>query len=242
MDISGLIEKVYGVLPEATVEPVEALVDIGGQSMPMISGVMNWYKFRKINKELNNLTEQISTITTKMVTSENEVFIKQEVFPIILNKILNDEQTDKISVMLNGFEHIIDEGILDTDKIFHYYDVLSEMRLSEIVHLTEEYVKPMENARNPYNKIRLNPIRLNIQRTEEEKERADLERYMDNKLHRLGILQYAKERTRNRDYRPQEYNDLGNNKKDYRVNMERFEISNFGLRFIEFFYKEDTSE
>lgn len=241
MDVNGLIDRVYGVLPDAVVEPVEAIVDIGGQSMPFISGVMNWYKFRKINKELNNLTEQINTATDKLEASENEMLIKQEVFPIILNKILNDEQTEKISVMLNGFEHIIDEDILDTDKIFHYYDVLSEMRLSEIVHLTEIYVKPLENARNPY-KLKLNPLRLNLQRTEEEKERVDLERYMDNKLHRLGILEYAKERKRNLEFRPQEYNNVGNNKNNYKVNMDRMEISNFGLRFIEFFYKEDTPE
>ncbi|QHE62222.1 hypothetical protein FHE72_15260 [Rossellomorea vietnamensis] len=241
MDITDLIKKLYGVLPEAAVEPVEAIVEIGGQSIPFLSGAVNWYKFNNINKELTHLSRQINTITDKLILSDNEVFIKQEVFPIILNKILNDEQSEKISVMLNGFEHIIDENILDTDKIFHYYDVLSEMRLSEIVHLTEGYVKPMENARNPY-KIKLNPLRINIQKTEEEKERADLERYMDNKLHRLGILQYAKEQTRNRNYRPQDYKDLGSNKKDYKVNIERFEISNFGLRFIEFFYKEDTAE
>jgi hypothetical protein len=133
MDITGLIEKVYGVLPEAAIEPVEAIVEIGGQSILLLSGAMNWYKFNKINKELTHLSRQINTITDKLILSENEVFIKQEVFPIILNKILNHEQTEKISVMLNGFEHIIDEDILDTDKIFHYYDVLSEMRLSEIV-------------------------------------------------------------------------------------------------------------
>lgn len=240
MDITGFINKVYGVLPEAAVEPVEALVEIGGQSIPLLSGAMNWYKFNKINKELTHLSRQINLITDKLESSRNEVFLKQEVFPIILNKILNDEQTEKISVMLNGFDHIIEKDTLDTDKIFHYYDVLSEMRLSEILHLTDNYVKFIEYARNPH-KVQLH-LRINLQNTKEEKERADLERYMDNKLHRLGILQYAKERARNPDYSPPNYQDFENNRKDYTINIERFEISSFGLRFIEFFYKEDTSE
>ncbi|PWW26845.1 hypothetical protein DFO73_1098 [Cytobacillus oceanisediminis] len=90
---------------------LETLVDIGGQSIPLINGAMNWYKFKKINKELTNLTEQINTIMEKLEVSEKKIFIKQEVFPIIFSKILNDEQIERISVMLNGFEHIIDEEI-----------------------------------------------------------------------------------------------------------------------------------
>jgi hypothetical protein len=241
MDISNFIDKVYGVLPEKAVEPIEVIVDIGGQSIPLISGAINWYKFKKINEELNKLSTRINAVTEKMNDSENEVFIKQEIFPIILNNIINDEQNEKISVMLNGFEQIIDKNILDTDKIFHYYDVLKEMRVSEIVHLTENYVKPLENARNPYY-LKLNPIRLNFQKSKEEREIVDLERYMDNKLHRLGILEYAKERIRRTEYKPREYKDFEGSKNNFKVNMDRFQISNFGLRFIEFFYNEDTSE
>ncbi|WP_257150500.1 hypothetical protein [Bacillus cereus] len=62
---------------------------------------------------------------------------------------MNDEQAEKIKIILDGFEYIIDNDILDFNEIFHYYDVLAEMRLSEIVHLTENYVVPMEMMKNP---------------------------------------------------------------------------------------------
>ncbi|MEB8799666.1 hypothetical protein [Bacillus cereus] len=246
MDIKELINIMCENLPDSLQEPVQEVVEIGGGAAPVIGSILNHFKFKKINKELNNLKGKIEKIAGKLDQSENEVFLKQEVFPIVLNRIMNDEQAEKLKIILNGFEYIIDNDILDFDKIFHYYDVLAEMRLSEIVHLTEKYVVPMEMMKNP-EKMKLN-IQLKMDYTEEEKEaekeREDLKRYMDNKLFRLGILQYVKERVDEPfqdDYiqtgMPYQWQSPVPDK--YEINIEKYKLSNFGKRFIKFFGEEE---
>ncbi|WP_249598499.1 hypothetical protein [Peribacillus frigoritolerans] len=243
MDINELINKMYGTLPSSLQEPVQALVEIGGGATPVIGSVLNYLKFGKINKELSKLKGKVGNITEKVDASENELFLKQEVFPIVLNRILSDEQEEKIKIILNGFEYIIDNDILNLDKIFNYYDVLAEMRLTEIVHLTEKYVVPMEMIKNP-ELMKLN-IQLKMEYTDEDREQEDLERYMNNKLFRLGILEYVKERAFPiEDYfqSSMPYSRQSRAPEKYEPNIDKYELSNFGKRFINFFYDEDTEE
>ncbi|GAB6440297.1 hypothetical protein bcgnr5372_63730 [Bacillus luti] len=242
MDIKGLMDLMCKGLPAPLQEPVEIAVEIGGGVAPIAGSILNYFKFKKINKELSNLKGQIENIAQKIEDSQNEVYLKQEIFPIILNKIMNDEQEEKIKIILNGFEYIIDNEILDSDKIFHYYDVLAEMRLSEIVHLTNKYVVIMEMLKNP-GKMELK-LDLKMEYTAEDKEREDLERYMNNKLFRLGILEYVKERVDKpsegismQTSMPYQWQDPAPER--YEVNTEKYKVSNFGKRFIEFFYKEE---
>jgi len=246
MDINEWIDKLYSFLPEKAVEPVQAVVEVGGGAMPFVSSALNYLKFRKINKELSSLKEQLTTITEKANASQNELFIKQEVFPIILNRIVNDEQSEKIKIILNGFEYIIDNEILNLDKIFHFYDVLAEMRLNEIVHFTEKYVEPMMKFEQDPNNLRLN-LSLKLEYSEEDFENEDLERYMNNKLFRLGILEYVKDRI----VEPPSPYSLQSSMPfkwqppepdRYETNTDKYQISNFGKRFVKFFYEEDTKE
>ncbi|AVX06604.1 hypothetical protein CS527_02270 [Bacillus sp. Y-01] len=241
MDINELIDRIYGTLPTSLQEPVEALVEIGGGVAPFIGSALNYLKFKKINKELNNLKGRLESITTKVEGSQNEMFLKQEVFPIVLNRIMSDEQVEKIKIILNGFEYVIDNEILNLDKIFHYYDVLAEMRISEIVHLSEKYVVPLEMMKNP-EKMKLD-IQLKMEYTEEDREQEDLERYMDNKLFRLGILEYVKERVDvpfQQEYiqTSMPYQWQPSVPEKYEIDTEKYKLGNFGNRFIKFFYEE----
>jgi hypothetical protein len=64
--------------------------------------------------------------------------------------------------------------------------------------------------------------------------------YTNNKLQRLGLLQYSKERppfeyhyTGGTDYYSRKSND-----QEEVWNLDKFELSNFGVRFIDFFANE----
>jgi hypothetical protein len=136
---------------------------------------------------------------------------------------------------------VIDNEILNLDKIFHYYDVLAEMRISEIVHLSEKYVVPLEMMKNP-EKMKLD-IQLKMEYTEEDREQEDLERYMDNKLFRLGILEYVKERVDvpfQQEYiqTSMPYQWQPSVPEKYEIDTEKYKLGNFGNRFIKFFYEE----
>lgn len=245
MDITTLIERVYGTMPEPLQEPVQAVMEVGGGVIPIISSALHYLKHKKIDKELRKVHGQIELILDKLEASQNSKLFKQDVFPIVLNKIINEEQPEKISVILNGFEYIIDNNMIELDKIFHYYDVLEEMRLSEIFHLAEKYVKPMEMVKSPGKyELKLN---IKLEYTEEDREQEDLERYMDNKLFRLGILKFVKELVDEPSYLDYSQSSLPYQwqppePKKFEINTDKYELSRFGLRFIKFFYEEDNDE
>lgn len=67
--------------------------------------------------------------------------------------------------------------------------------------------------------------------------------YISNKLFRLGILEYAKERV-DTGYQRREYVESMPYKwqytqPQYETNLNKYQISNFGKSFIKFFYEQD---
>ncbi|HDR7374274.1 TPA: hypothetical protein QCX15_006117, partial [Bacillus cereus] len=59
MDIKELINIMCENLPDSLQEPVQEVVEIGGGAAPVIGSILNHFKFKKINKELNNLKGKI---------------------------------------------------------------------------------------------------------------------------------------------------------------------------------------
>lgn len=215
MNLNGFVKKIVGNLPEGAEQAME-VIEFGGQFIPVAGSIMNTVRFKKIENELTKHEGKINAIGEKLDRSEHEVFFKQEVFPIVFNKILQDEQVEKTSIFLNGLEYIVDNEVVDEDIIFHYYDVLSELRLADIRHLAEKYESDLIYfgilKRRPT--LRVPKIPVTKEEKKKNKEKVDVEQYMNNKLQRLGILQPG-------------------------VRDKSLGVSPFGRRFVQFFYVEE---
>ncbi|WP_215113412.1 hypothetical protein [Exiguobacterium sp. s63] len=243
MKFEEFVDQMYSELPEKAQEPVRILVDGTATLAPVLGKYYHQYQHRKIDRAFKEMGPKLEKIASKIENSEETELFKEEIFPVIVSKILNEPQEEKIKVIIDGFEHLVDKNITDLDTIFHYYDVLEELRLADIVFLIKNY-KPIDYSKATLN-IRLeDPAEMyglsqseRRELQERRAERKDVERYLVNKLERLGLVT-----EKNDDYRK----SYGEPTKSPFDNIPKsfslldYELTPFGKRFIIFFSSIDT--
>ncbi|MCM3736434.1 hypothetical protein M3215_11520 [Bacillus cytotoxicus] len=237
--VNSLVQEMLDSSAVGTiVEEAGPLVDAVGGFIQPLGAILNGYKMRKLKKRLDSVEPELLRIKNKIEEKENSIFLKQEVFPLILKYLSDEDEDDKTNIYINGFEYTIDEGIEEMEKVYHYFDVLADLRISDIVHLFERF-SPKDA--NTLLKIKL----YDVQRfsedpayREEIREQRDLKLYMDNKLVRLGLVnveqpdpikvidEHLKHASRG----------LAGSRND---TIPQYKLTNFGSRFIEFFREED---
>ena len=106
--------------------------------MPNVWAMVEKSKLKnRVTKAENQLTE----IKEKIEEKENSVYYKQEIFPLIVQKLSREIEDEKVTVIIDGFEHVVDETLHDIEKLYHFYDVLEELRYSDMLFLVELYKK-----------------------------------------------------------------------------------------------------
>lgn len=167
---------------------IDGAVDLGLSTIPLLGSAFQNYRIRKLEIRMKNNIHQLEIIKDKVESSNNEVFYKSEVFPLIVNQIMNEDEDTKAKVIIDGFEHIVDNDLDKIEKIYHYYDVLAEMRYSDILRFARNYTPyewrdalVLDMDFFDYNDL-----------TPEQKtayhERKAIETYQKNKYLRLGLL------------------------------------------------------
>ena len=200
-------------------------MDLAGLFTP-IGSFWTSFKIHKLKKRLNVIEPDLLSIKKKIEQKQNEVFYKQEVFPLILKLICEEDEEGKENIYINGFEYVVDEGIEEMEKVFHYFDVLAELRISDIVHLFKRFGSNIQIKLDKDHERYHNDLAYR----KEYDEKIDLETYMMNKLVRLGIVKIEQVDAL------KEINDsieFGTNRR--RSREPRILLTSFGKRFIEFF-------
>lgn len=224
------IKDMLGIV-EGTI--VDTAIDVGLGVVPTIGQMYQSYQIKKLEKRMNAHEPQFQVIKDKIEKKENEVFYKQEVFPLIVKQLMNEDQDEKAKVIIDGFEYVVDNEMKEIERIYHYYDVLSEMRYSDILMFIKRYM-PFEMRNNP--SINIDLVMLEELSKEERvmyKEMEVIEKYQVNKFLRLGLIldEMLKE------------NEDGIVILNPNISYEsRTAISEFGRRFLEFFTLEDVAE
>ncbi len=227
-----LFEKMSGISPEEVTDGLLNIGEVAGSFTPYLKGALTYLKFKKIGERIKENEEKINKITDKLSYHE-DLFYKEEVFPIIFNRMLNEEQDEKIPIILQGFEHILDEEIKEIEEVYYFYDVLSELRISDIFYLTERYNVEYRGYNDP---LRIKTPRLRDENPEKYHKRKDLNNYISNKLLQLGVLQYSTDTKISSSDNLSSFRQYQGNDP---LKIANVEISNFGYRFIKFFEVED---
>jgi hypothetical protein len=227
MDTVNYIKDMLGIA-EGTV--VDTAIDVSLEVVPIIGKVYQSYQILKLQKRVQANKRQLQTLKNKIESSENELFYKQEVFPLIVKKLMEEDEDIKASVIIDGFEYVIDNDINEIERVYHYYDVLAELRFSDIAMLVEDYM-PYEMRKNPSLNIKL-PTDEEM-RSNKYKEQETIKTYQRNKMVRLGLLE---NRVANID--GEDFNEKG----QMSLIKERTIITDFGIRFLIFFALEEASE
>lgn len=179
-------------IPSVAVDTIETIIDVGSVIAPPLSAIgslMKSHGIRKLKKRLDKVEPELRALKSKIEASEFETFYKQELFPLFLNYIYDEDEDEKVKIYINGFEYTIDEGIAELETIFHYYDVLAELRVSDIVRLYAQYIpKRHEKLQLKLNLADVGKYQSDPKYRDEWNEKEDIIRYIDNKLIRLGLV------------------------------------------------------
>ncbi|MCZ2258081.1 hypothetical protein [Sporosarcina sp. G11-34] len=227
MDPANYIKDMLGIT-EGTI--VDTAMDVSVGIAPLIGKVYQSFQMLKLQKRMQENIQQLQTLKNKIESSENEVFYKQEVFPLIVKKLIEEDEDIKATVIIDGFEYVIDNGINEIERFYHYYDVLSELRFSDIVILIEDYM-PYEMRKNPSLKIKF-PTDEEM-RSNKYKEQETIKTYQKNKMVRLGLIE---NRVANID--GGDFNEEGK----MSLIREKTIITDFGIRFLKFFALDASPE
>ena len=85
--------------------------------MPNVWAMVEKSKLKnRVTKAENQLTE----IKEKIEEKENSVYYKQEIFPLIVQKLSREIEDEKVTVIIDGFEHVVDETLHDIEKLYHF--------------------------------------------------------------------------------------------------------------------------
>ncbi|MCR2822755.1 hypothetical protein [Lederbergia panacisoli] len=115
----------------------DLLVDTASSLLPGISGAVQGYKRVRFERNITIFTEQlysnIDTIRVNLETKTNEQKEKiDQLFNIVLDYVIDEQQEDKIQYMVNGFLNLTNHEKVSDDFVLTYYDVLRELRMVDI--------------------------------------------------------------------------------------------------------------
>ncbi|WP_045518111.1 hypothetical protein [Neobacillus niacini] len=219
-------------IAEGTV--VDTAVDVGLEAIPTVGQALQSYKIKKLEKRMNTHEPQLQIIKEKIEQSENEVFYKQEIFPLIVKSLMEDDEDSKAKVIIDGFEYIIDNDLYEIERIYHYYDVLSELRYSDIMIFVKMYM-PYEMRKESLKAsiVLYSPEDMNKHERNLFYEKEAIGVYQQNKLIRLGLVESKVANVDGGDF---------NDKGQMSLIEEKNVITDFGIRFLKFFSIEEPDE
>ena len=109
-----------------------------GELAPFIGEAIQSIKIRKLAGRLDACEDKVKYLSDKVKVIDDEkfvVFLKEFMFPSILQALLEEEEDKKTGLFLDGFDTVIDRRYTEESKILIYYDILRELRSVEINYL-----------------------------------------------------------------------------------------------------------
>ncbi|CAH0149418.1 hypothetical protein SRABI134_00726 [Peribacillus sp. Bi134] len=172
-DLDGYLKKLLCIEENTSVSAIFNLgYDFLESAAPIIGNGIQNMKIRNLKKGLKELNFVVANIGVTL-NELQEKFIQEKALPLILKNMMQEEQEEKIKILVNGLESIINDSMYEEDSLFEFYDVLNSLRKKEIARLLEMYNKEIQNQ-DTYNIGNF------------EFDGTSLE-YIDNKLVQLGL-------------------------------------------------------
>ncbi|GEC93307.1 hypothetical protein [Brevibacillus brevis] len=219
--VMGLLDIEEGSAGELLFDQVTS---IGASAIPFGSAALNAYKFYRLNKRLNDHLAELRQINAKVQKLEesHKELVTQKAFPLIMESLNNEQEEEKIKIILNGLENTVNRSDVEESMIRAYYDVLNTLRINEILHL----MKFDKRAANESNKDFVEYMELLLDRTSEGRNRLDevegYKTYVEQKLEQQGLI-----------IKPRTWGALSGERVPY--DDSKISLSKFGENFIDFF-------
>ncbi|MBY0088103.1 hypothetical protein [Brevibacillus brevis] len=110
-----------------------SLIDVGLSLAPYIGKVWQFVKFNRLERRVNEHQAQFLRINQLMHdTILSADYIKERIFPIVFEDLLEEHEDSKVNYILNGFQNIFREEKADESLVINYFDTLRELRYADI--------------------------------------------------------------------------------------------------------------
>lgn len=230
-DVMG--NKLYSVL--------SPFIEGAWELMPYFGKVYNAIKMNRLKDRIIKLERRLGKLASDLVVSENELlneFIRKQAFPIVLDKLLEEHQEEKIDLIMNGIEYIYKEGITKENKMLIYFDVLHELRVAEIKRLLEYSKEGKEYLRKSGQ--RFNDLPEDPEELAKYFENEGYIAYIDNHLEKLGLIDTGirpSHETQSEMFETLNsmVDSRGRRGRGFRKDDPQIKLTQFGKDFIKFF-------
>lgn len=188
--LESSIKSLLGIEPGSK---MELIIDTSSQVAPYIGKVITAYKINRLEKRLKKHQGKLEEIEGLLVSKEDEFLhiVQEKYFPFILEDLLNEDQDEKVSIILDGFVTVIENDYKDEGKFISFYDALRQVRANELKRLiehTHEYIF-LKNRLISEGKLSEKPrYRFTEEEEKEYNEKLSYQAHLDNRLMRLGLL------------------------------------------------------
>ncbi|WP_429845317.1 hypothetical protein [Brevibacillus sp. FIR094] len=183
------------------------LIEAGFSLAPYIGKVMQYIKMKRFEQRLQEHESAIQCIESLLhYTKLPHDFIKERIFPIVLEDLLEEHEDNKIKYILNGFQNVLLEDLGEEDIVLAYFDTLRNLRYADVRRLAyyadvdEYYPDTMYFLGSQFD---------------------GLAKYIDSKLNNLFLIMIHKT-----------WGAIGGDEQE--LSKEQVKLSNYGEHFMEF--------
>ncbi|WP_341961253.1 hypothetical protein NM897_15405 [Planococcus maritimus] len=204
---------------------------------PLVGKLLMTYRINKLNKRFNIYQKKLNDLASIVKKIENVEFLEfiyDFLFPALLEDLLSEDEDAKISLFLNGFEHVVKERLIKESEILIYFDRLRELRYVDIEYLissTWQYKKYAE--KEDVNKDYL----LNVNSFIKDQDHSeDIVWSIESKLESLGLFDSGRRKgTEEIMAATKIYVDHRNTFSKPPIWPDFSSTTKFGYKFLEFF-------
>ncbi len=139
--------------------------------LPLINNIFQAVKNRQFRRRIEANEERFKKLY-QLIPETDYDFFAGEIGTIVIQKILLDEEDDKAEFFVLGFENCVKNNFKDEDKIITLFDIISNLRMIDIIRLIHIYNYKNNNESSKEISVDLKPYI----------------RYVDEKLSRLGLI------------------------------------------------------
>ena len=233
-------------------------IDVIGGSIPGIGNAISSFRIKKQIKNLEVMVMELRKKTEEIKKnfdnqSEDNRILLDDIFAMVINKIADTTQEEKIKYMINGYANLTEIQNISYDIAYLYYDTLDRLSILDISVLELSYsVWVSMDAEKSYQDIldefdididQYHAVQSNLERIGllENQYNAVLEKDIKSVVDKLNDLQKVVLSIQTSLSQPKKKMKDVKSKNEVKIKAkERLKISKYGKHFIEFFIEQNT--
>ncbi|MEX3743560.1 hypothetical protein [Lysinibacillus xylanilyticus] len=155
-------------------EIMELLGESVSDMAPVLGSILTNIKIKRLAKRLTVVESEINQIRDTISVTPNLEKIEQIrdfVLPIFLQKLLEEDEEQKIKFVVNSIKRFVEEDTLNDFQLILIFDILDELRCIEI-----DYLKSLRDGKEFLPEVEAS---------------ANIITFIENKLEGIGLIHIA---------------------------------------------------